>query len=80
MKVVVTLPAGQWGWTRTLSDDLLIPNIGEDLALPGGETYSIRHVIHHPWGDGDDPEPFIYVVLNATSAVSGEDPPPQPPE
>jgi hypothetical protein len=44
----------------------VVPSVGEEIYMDG-KGYFIRHVLWHPFGDGDNSfvyyEPFVNIVL-----------------
>lgn len=72
--VLFTYPGGQKlqaadhldAWARRVNLDFY-PRVGETVSVPtavhGPIEYTVLDVSVHPFGDGDDPRPFVVVGL-----------------
>jgi hypothetical protein len=54
---------GRRGPEPVWPEDWPVPRAGDEIVVAGGMPYEVRDVAWYPQGEGDNPEPFVYVVL-----------------
>jgi hypothetical protein len=64
ISVVGIVPRPAMGWPK----DWPVPREGEVVEHPDAGPLYVRHVVWYPYGDHEDMDPYVYVVLGKTPA------------